>query len=91
MCKVINISFFDQRNRSNILLTFIVIILQAEDLKYGPNATTADIIMQKNDSLKSSNYKPSFMLLDAKLRYPPVWPTGVGYRSREDWKLQILM
>ena len=75
----------------HVLLTFTIIILQAEDLKYGPNATTADIILQKNDSSKSSNYKPSFMLLDAKLRYPPVWPTGIGYRSREDWKLQILM
>merc|ERR1711977_403723 len=64
---------------------------EENNVRYGPNATTAEIISQQNSSNKEIGYRPSMKLLDTKLRYPPIWPTGIGFRSREDWKLQILL
>ena len=62
------------------------------NVRYGPHATTAEIIVsQQKDANSEVQYSPSFQLLDARLRYPPVWPTGLGFRSRDDWKLQILV
>ena len=52
-----------------------------DSLKFGPEATTEDIINQA-----SSGYKPEFSILEAKFRFAPVKPA-----SCNDWKLQILM
>ena len=52
-----------------------------DSLKFGPEATTEDIINRT-----SSGYKPEFSILEAKFRFAPVKPA-----SCNDWKLQILM
>ena len=52
-----------------------------EALKFGPEATTEDIINRA-----SSGYKPEFSILEAKFRFAPVKPANCN-----DWKLQILM
>ena len=52
-----------------------------EALKFGPEATTEDIINRT-----SSGYKPEFSILEAKFRFAPVKPANCN-----DWKLQILM
>ena len=51
-----------------------------EQLKFGPEATTEDIIHRAN-----AGYKPEFSILEAKFRLAPVKPA-----SCNDWKLQML-
>ena len=71
----------------------IFFFLQDEsNVKYGAEATTAEIINSQQKSANSAiQLSQSFELLEARLRYPPLWPTGLGFRSRDDWKLQIIM
>ena len=54
-----------------------------ENLKFGPGATTEDILNRANN--QDSVYKPELSMLEPKFRFPP------QKVPNNDWMLQILM
>ncbi len=53
--------------------------------KFGPEASTADIIERNADETAVGKYTPQLSLLEPKYRMPPMKPPN------DDWLLQTLM
>ena len=69
------------KRAENIIWNPKWLIESDENVKFGPEATTEDII----NRAANKEYKPEFSILEAKYRFAPVKPTFCN-----DWKLQIL-